>query len=109
MIVMGYSFIASSREKKSIHLYKTFVPLFMIKKLHKMLRECLPFHLQGWGEFSVGTAYTGTNPKKLTLKFSSVFYGNENQSIVVICSGEWNALVFMAVDLISLFLMEKEI
>lgn len=61
------------------------------------------------GEFSVGTAYTGTNPKKLTLKFSSVFYGNENQPIVVICSGEWNALVFMAVDLISLFLMEKEI
>ena len=76
---------------------------------HKTLRECLPFHLQGWGEFSVGTAYTGTNPKKLTLKFSSDFYGNENQPIVVICSGEWNALVFMAVDLISLFLMEKEI
>lgn len=42
-----------------------------------MLRECLPFHHQGWGEFSVGTAYTGTNPRKLTLKFSSVFYGKE--------------------------------
>lgn len=52
-----------------------------------MLRECLPSNLKNGGDFSTGAVYVGNNPKELTLKFSSVFCGNENDPTVAICSG----------------------
>lgn len=82
-------FVSSSRDKTvsmSLECLFPFPSLYLlIKKHHQMPKECWPS--SGWGDCSVGIVYAWSKPKELTLKFSSVFCGSENQPTVVLCNG----------------------